>query len=119
MDEHTVAPEQSLKRILTSIKLSCQFKKFALYFVQCSLSLQQKHSIDHLTEQCNTLDIHLFHSDVSREIVKDLRHTVSERLRRQYPGGLPSNLALIITGLEASILLDSREDQPAVLQVMN
>ena len=119
MDEHITTPEQSLKRILTSIRLSCQFKKFALYFIECSLSVQQKHYIDYLTDQCNRLDIHLFHCDVSREIVKNLRHTISDRLHNQYPDELPANMAIIITGLEASILLDSREDQPAVLQVMN
>lgn len=119
MEERTTTLEQSLKRIVTFIELSCKYKKFALYFVECSLSVQQKYYIDYLIDQCNRLDIHLFHCDVSREIIKDLRHTVSERLHNQCPDKLPVNMAIIITGLEASILLDSREDQPAVLQVMN
>ena len=84
MTKDTLTTEESIKRILSSIRLSCQFQKFALYFIECSLSIQQKKYIAELTERCKSLNINLVHIDISSEIVKDLRQRVYSYLKEKY-----------------------------------
>ncbi|MBI1922743.1 tetratricopeptide repeat protein [Candidatus Poribacteria bacterium] len=119
MREYNSSTQESLKWILVSIRLAVKYHKFALYFVECSLSSQQDEYIAHLAQRCSAFDIVLVRVDLSDQVIENLRETVLAELHKKYPQQIPDNIALIITGLEASILLDDNETYPAVLQIMN
>ncbi|MBM3239638.1 tetratricopeptide repeat protein [Candidatus Poribacteria bacterium] len=165
MMEYDLSTQESLKRLLSSIRLAAKYHRFALDFVECSLSIQQNQYIAHLAQQCDKLGIVLLQLDLSSIIVENLRQTALDFLHEKFPvcaldspdiqcrvrcthpddneaqilSGLvqgtqqletalmstrhkeqiPDNIALVITGLESSILLDSDEEHPAVLQIMN
>ena len=119
MIEYDASTQESLKRILSPIRLAVKYHRFALYFVECSLSIQQNQYIAHLAQQCDKFDIILLQLDLSSIIVENLRQTALDFLHEKFLEQIPDNIALIITGLESSILLDSDEEHPAVLQIMN
>jgi tetratricopeptide (TPR) repeat protein len=149
MIEYDSSTQETLKRILSSIRLAAKYHRFALDFVECSLSIQQNQYIAHLAQQCDKFDIVLLKHDLSSEIVENLRQNTLDFLHEKFPvcaldspdiqldnpltpfgkgealmstrhkEQIPDNIALVITGLESSILLDSDEEHPAVLQIMN
>jgi hypothetical protein len=110
--EEAYSPEADgqLRRLVARITLSAG--AFAFYPVACSLP---EPLIDALTEDCRKKGITLLRLDLSSELVQDLRVRVLELT----PSPLPDNSAIMITGLEPSILLDGDEKRPAILQIMN
>jgi sulfatase modifying factor 1 len=110
---------ESLERILLSIELGAEFHEFALYFVQCSLPAQQDEYIDYLKQRCEASGISLVRLDLSDRVVEDLRQCALDFVNQKPAEQISDNMAIAVTGLEASILLDSNEEYPAVLQIMN
>jgi len=111
--------ESTLKRLVSKVRLGVKFSKFALYFAECSLSTQQDKYISQLQTKCLSYDISLEHIDISHQIVDNLLEYLLKYLHKKYNNEIPKNVACVLTGLEASILLDSNEKRPAVLQIMN
>jgi tetratricopeptide (TPR) repeat protein len=119
MSGYDLSTLESLQRILHAIDLAAESRTFALYFVECSLPGPQDEYIAHLAQEARTYHITLLRLDLSNRIIEDLRQTTLDFLNRKFPQQVPPRIALAITGLEASILLDSNEAHPAVLQVTN
>jgi len=119
MSAYDASTNESLEQILLSIDLAAEFHEFALYFVQCSLLVQQDEYIDYLEQRCKATDIALLRLNLSDRIVEDLRQTALDFLNQKFSKQIPERIGLVITGLEASILLDSNEKYPGVLQTMN
>ena len=112
MKEYTPSSEEALKRILTRIKLGVKHREFTLYFLSCSLPAP---FITKLAQQCQKEDIGLHNIDLSRQVLDDLHKKASESL----PAHIPNRFAIIITGLETSIFMDSNEKRPTVFQRIN
>ncbi|MBI1925617.1 tetratricopeptide repeat protein [Candidatus Poribacteria bacterium] len=84
------------------------------------MAAQQEAYIDDLAQACKASNIVLHKLDFSDQMVIDLLQAVRDFLHHEYPDEKrPDGIALAITGLEASILLDGNEAYPAVLQLMN
>ncbi|MDD3581152.1 MAG: tetratricopeptide repeat protein [Desulfobacca sp.] len=97
---------------MTRIELGVKHQEFALEFLACSLPAP---FIATLAQQCQKAGITLHNIDLTRQVVDDLHQKASESL----PTPLPDKFALIVTGLETSIFMDSNEERPAVFQRIN
>ena len=102
------------------IRRAVRSKQFALIFANCSVLTEQNGYIDELSHRSLEADITLVNIELWREMpIKNLREVIAEHLNREFPGGLPDRLAIQVSGLELSILLDADERFPAVLQTLN
>lgn len=109
-EAYSPGARQELGRLVGRVTLSTG--GFAFYPVACSLP---EPLIEALSKECQKKDVPLERIDLSSQLVQDLRQRVLELT----PSPRPEKTAIIITGLEPAILLDSDEKKPAVLQIMN
>ncbi len=113
--------QQNFESVMRLFRRAVKARKFALCFATCDSIAEQNHYIKELRQGCAELEIMLV--DVSlwnKGVITNLRQIVHETLKTRFPDGdIPPNIAIHVTGLEISILLDPDEQFPTVLQTMN
>jgi len=113
--------QKNIESLMRLIRRAVKAGKFAPCFAICSSLTDQNRYIEELRKRCAELEISLV--DVAlwnRGLIHNLREVVLETINQRFPDGdIPANLAIHVTGLEISILLDPDEQFPTVLQTMN
>ncbi|MBI1925141.1 tetratricopeptide repeat protein [Candidatus Poribacteria bacterium] len=111
---------ENLDAIMRLMKRAVRSKQFALVFVNCNTLTDQNRYIKELRQHCLEEEITLTDIELwNRKPIENLRSVIVAYLNQEFPEGTPSRLAIQVTGLEVSILLDADERYPAVLQTMN
>lgn len=112
--------QENLEHLMRLIRRAVEAHRFALIFANCSSLTDQNRYIEELQRLCSEAEITLTTVELwSREPIKNLRLVIQEHLKQNFQNGLPVWLAIQITGLELSILLDADEAFPVVLQTLN
>jgi len=112
--------QNNLISLMRLIRRSVKVNRFTLIFVNCSSLNDQNKYIIELQERCSNDDILLIDINLLGQLpISNLFLKIQNHLVKNFPKGLPSNLAIQVTGLEISILLDADEHFPTVLQTLN
>ncbi len=113
--------QQNFESLMRLVRRAVKAQKFALCFATCASIAEQNRYIEELRQSCAELEITLIGVSLwNRGVITNLRQIVNETLKKRFPDdNFPSNIAIHVTGLEISILLDPDEQFPTVLQTMN
>jgi tetratricopeptide (TPR) repeat protein len=112
--------QKQIDSIMRLIRRGVMSSRFTLIFANCTSLIDQNHYMEEIRRGCTAAGITLTDVDLwSRRPIRNLREFIEEHLGRNFPGGLPPRLAIQVSGLEISILLDTDERSPAVLQTLN
>ncbi|MGK7875539.1 MAG: tetratricopeptide repeat protein [Xenococcaceae cyanobacterium] len=112
--------QSELESLMRPIRRAVQYDRFALILANCSSFNDQKRYMEELQGCCSQINITLTTVDLwGRTPINNLYSIIRSHLDQSFSDKLPSSLAIQVTGLEVSILLDADERFPAVLQTLN
>jgi|GEM_PF-680440 len=117
-----VVPQQNREfdALMRLLRRATQCHRFTLIFIHCDSFHQQQQLQQTLQQRCAQQQITLTAIELwSQPPIDNLYQTLHQHLTQTFADPRPDRLALQVSGLELSILLDADEQAPAVLQILN
>ncbi len=109
----------NLTAMMRLIRRAVKAKRFALVFADCNSFELQDQLTQELRNRCRKQDITMTTLSFWNRSVTNLLDELPKMLRAEVGDKLPENLAIQVTDVELSILIDQDERFPAVLQTLN
>jgi formylglycine-generating enzyme required for sulfatase activity/tetratricopeptide (TPR) repeat protein len=99
---------------------AAKFNRFALIFAICDSLEEQEHNVIELSTICNTHGVTIAELNLfQKEPVTNLKTEIQHYLQEHFPDSSDTPLGLQVTGIDLSIVLDSDEKAPAIVQTLN